>query len=66
MALVREKLGKTGFEASSEYQRMLKKTRERLRRKDNAKPFLEALQPIKEDVLKPGTKTHGRSGALGQ
>lgn len=52
MALVREKLGRTGFEANGDYQRMLKRARARLRHKDNTKPFFEGLQPLNEDFIK--------------
>jgi hypothetical protein len=46
MALVREKLTRTGFEANGDYQRMLKRARARLRRKDNMKPIIEGIQPF--------------------
>ena len=55
MALVRQKLGRTGFEAGGEYQRMLIETRANLRRKDSAKPLFEyAVQWFGADVLIKG------------
>lgn len=53
MALVRDKLGRTGFESNGAYQRMLVDADKRLRRQDDAMPIFESLQPFfNADVIK--------------